>query len=154
MESYTTCIPQPECQNVKVLRFYIIYRVELGFFVYPVLFPFALWSQEKTSSLFVLPSLYNTWPSLLPSCSRSQVSWALSLYLFFLHFTLHFYSFCCLYITCDLSNCLSLPFLFVFVYVSVSPVLTPPESEKADSEDRVSLKVCSQHFSLILAYFY
>lgn len=32
--------------------------------------------------------------------------------------------------------------------VYVSPVLTPPESEKADSEDRVSLKVCSQHFFL------
>ena len=32
------------------------------------------------------------------------------------------------------------------LYVSVSPVLTPPESEKADSEDRVSLKVCSQQF--------
>lgn len=32
------------------------------------------------------------------------------------------------------------------LYVFVSPVLTPPESEKADSEDRVSLKVCSQQF--------
>lgn len=29
----------------------------------------------------------------------------------------------------------------------LSPVLTPPESEKADSEDRVSLKVCDQLLS-------
>lgn len=34
------------------------------------------------------------------------------------------------------------------VYSVVSPVLTPPESEKADSEDRVSLKVCVSIFSL------
>lgn len=31
-------------------------------------------------------------------------------------------------------------------YVFASPVLTPPESEKADSEDRVSLKVRSHQF--------
>lgn len=53
---------------------------------------------------------------------------------------------------CDLSlpdtYCLSL------VSVSVSPVLTPPESEKADSEERVSLKVCSQHSSVISAFFF
>lgn len=40
------------------------------------------------------------------------------------------------------------------VSVSVSPVLTPPESEKADSEERVSLKVCSQHSSVISASFF
>lgn len=49
------------------------------------------------------------------------------------------------------------PFLFCFslslcLCVYVSPVLTPPESEKADSEDRVSLKVCSQHSFLPSAY--
>lgn len=43
--------------------------------------------------------------------------------------------------------------LSLCVCVSVAPVLTPPESEKADSEDRVSLKVCSQHSSLLSAYF-
>lgn len=51
------------------------------------------------------------------------------------------------------------PFFFslslsLCVYVSVSPVLTPPESEKADSEDRVSLKVCSQRYTLLSAYFF
>lgn len=40
------------------------------------------------------------------------------------------------------------PFSFLCVYLLVSPVLTPPESEKADSEDRVSLKVCVSIFSL------
>uniref|UniRef100_A0A3Q4HV61 SH3 and cysteine-rich domain-containing protein 2 n=1 Tax=Neolamprologus brichardi TaxID=32507 RepID=A0A3Q4HV61_NEOBR len=41
-----------------------------------------------------------------------------------------------------------------FSSISESPLLTPPESEKADSEERVSLKVCSQHCSVISASFF
>lgn len=53
----------------------------------------------------------------------------------------------CLWFSCDLSFCQTycLSFLSLCLCVHVAPVLTPPESEKADSEDRVSLKVCSQH---------
>lgn len=48
---------------------------------------------------------------------------------------------------------LFLPIPFSCLYLLVSPVLTPPESEKADSEDRVSLKVCVSIFSLPLKCF-
>lgn len=57
-------------------------------------------------------------------------------------------------------QCLLFSFLFCLtpsscpcVYPVVSPVLTPPESEKADSEDRVSLKVCVSVSSLSFNHF-
>lgn len=49
---------------------------------------------------------------------------------------------------------LSLPIPFSCLYLLVSPVLTPPESEKADSEDRVSLKVCVSIFLLAFETFF
>lgn len=95
-----------------------------------------------------------TFPSALLVCHK--VTRALPLpvsCLFFLSLTpplfLDFFSF---FFLCDLS--LSHAYYLSLVSVSVSPVLTPPESEKADSEERVSLKVCSQHSSVISASFF
>lgn len=96
-----------------------------------------------------------TFPSALLVCHK--VTRALPLpvsCLFFLSLTpplfLDFFSF--FFFLCDLS--LSHAYYLSLVSVSVSPVLTPPESEKADSEERVSLKVCSQHSSVISASFF
>lgn len=142
-------IPQAKCQKVsyKLLRYHLECRLEVFFVCVSGTFPFcSLVPGEKIISVCSATTLqYLTFTSALPSRSQSVIS-SPSLFSSLL-FTLHFHSSHCLFLSCDLSYCLSVPFLFVFVYVSVSPVLTPPESEKADSEDRVSLKVCSQHSS-------
>uniref|UniRef100_A0A3B4YQK5 SH3 and cysteine-rich domain-containing protein 2 n=1 Tax=Seriola lalandi dorsalis TaxID=1841481 RepID=A0A3B4YQK5_SERLL len=75
----------------------------------------------------------------------SRLSLSLSLSLSLLSLAPPLFPPCFRYLARDLSfsltYCVSLSLsLSLCGYTSVSPVLTPPESEKADSEDRVSLK--------------